>query len=215
MEAIARDACVSPLRSPTQCAPSGRAIARSFFRCSVVDGKGGIWDLEDTICLARALKDIGIDAIDCSSGGIQGNSAFPLIPRVPGHHVTYASHIRREVDIMTIAVGLITDPRHAEAVLKGGDADYIAIAREAIPNPNWPADAADTLNGDGLALLPLDYAYRLRGRDRTTSGYPHGMAVTIPLIEKRHEPYAWFKRSGTAARDVYSPLLNTAKSFET
>src|SRR5262249_11131614 len=86
------------------------------FRCSAVDGKGVIWDLEDTICLARLLKDIGIDAIDCSSGGIQGSSAFPLVPRVPGYHVAYATHIRREVGIVTIAVGLITDPHHAEAI---------------------------------------------------------------------------------------------------
>jgi len=180
--------------------PSDRPV---FFRCSVVDGKGGIWDLEDTICLARLLKDIGIDAIDCSSGGIQGSSAFPLVPRVPGYHVAYATHIRREVGIVTIAVGLITDPHHAEAILQAGDSDLIAIAREAMANPNWSAHAACALNEDSHALLPPDYAYRLRGRDRTTSDYPPGTDVAIPLTEARQEPYTWFERSNAPDRDTH------------
>jgi 2,4-dienoyl-CoA reductase-like NADH-dependent reductase (Old Yellow Enzyme family) len=182
--------------------PADRPV---FFRCSVADGKGGLWDLEDTICLAKGLKDIGIDAIDCSSGGIQGNSAFPLIPRVPGYHVAYASHIRREIGTMTIAVGLITDPHHAEAILQDGDADLIAIAREAIANPNWPMHAADALSEDSRALLPADYAYRLRGRDRTISGYPHGTPVTIPLTEDRRETYSWFRRPDTPNRGACQP----------
>lgn len=178
--------------------PSGRPV---FFRCSAVDGKGGIWDLEDTIHLARALKDIGIDAIDCSSGGIQGNSAFPLIPRVPGYHVAYSSHVRREVGIKTIAVGLITEPRHAEEILCSGDADLIAIAREAIANPNWPACAADELQTDSRSMLPPDYAYRLRGRDRTTSGYPRGSSVSIPLTADRSKPYTWQAQRGHGKDD--------------
>jgi 2,4-dienoyl-CoA reductase-like NADH-dependent reductase (Old Yellow Enzyme family) len=162
-----------------------------FFRCSAVDGRKGLWDLEDTIHLARALKDIGIDAIDCSSGGIQGNSAFPLIPRVPGYHVPYASRVRYEVGIKTIAVGLITEPLHAEDILLNDDADLIAIAREALANPNWPAHAAEQLSTDSRDMLPPDYAYRLRGRDRTTSGYPKGSSVAIPLTEDQSAPYIW------------------------
>jgi len=179
--------------------PSDRPV---LFRCSVVDGKGGIWDLEDTIHLAQELKSIGIDAIDCSSGGIQGNSAFPIIPRVPGYHVAYASHIRHEVGIMTIAVGLITDPHHAEAILQAGDADLIAIAREAMANPNWSAHAADALKEDSNAMIPPDYAYRLRGRDRSTSGYPRGAEVKIPLTQDRQEPYCWFERSHAPRLDA-------------
>jgi len=179
--------------------PNDRPV---FFRCSAVDGKGGIWNLEDTLSLARELKDIGIDVIDCSSGGIQGNSSFPLIPRVPGYNVAYASHVRREVDIMTIAVGLITDPHHAEAILQAGDADLIAIAREAIANPNWPTNAADSLNRDSRALLPPDYAHRLRNRDHTASGYPHGATVTIPLTEDRQQSYTWFERALEPSDDV-------------
>ncbi|MFT4115387.1 NADH:flavin oxidoreductase/NADH oxidase [Bradyrhizobium sp.] len=186
--------------------PSDRPV---FFRCSAVDGKGGIWDLNDTLALARALKSIGIDAIDCSSGGIQSDSAFPLIPRVPGYHVAYASRVRRDVDIKTVAVGLITDPRHAEAILQQGHADLIAIAREAIANPNWPAHAAELLGEDSRNLLPPDYAYRLRGRDRTTSGYPRGAEVTIPLADGENEPYAWFEQPGRDPNDICSPLLNT------
>jgi 2,4-dienoyl-CoA reductase-like NADH-dependent reductase (Old Yellow Enzyme family) len=189
--------------------PSDRPV---IFRCSVVDGKGGLWNLEDTLFLARALKSIGIDVIDCSSGGIQSNSAFPLIPRVPGYHVAYASRIRREIDIKTIAVGLITDPYHAEAILQAGDADLIAIAREAIANPNWPVDAANALNRDSRALLPPDYAHRLRGRDYTTSGYPHGIAVTIPFTENSHQSYTWFERPDAPDSDASRLRQDRTKS---
>jgi 2,4-dienoyl-CoA reductase-like NADH-dependent reductase (Old Yellow Enzyme family) len=185
--------------------PADRPV---FFRVSCADGRGGIWDLHDTIALSRTLKHIGIDAIDCSSGGIQGNSAFPLIPRVPGYHVPYAARIKREVGIPTIAVGLITDPQHAESILQQGDADLIAIAREAIANPHWPAYAADTLMTDARALLPPDYAYRLRGRDRTTSGYPPGTPVTIPLTADSDAPYQWFAQADDRLPSSYWPLLN-------
>ncbi|WJR79148.1 NADH:flavin oxidoreductase/NADH oxidase [Bradyrhizobium sp. NP1] len=174
-----------------------------FFRCSVVDGKGGIWDVDDSVALATALKQIGIDVIDCSSGGIQGDSAFPLIPRVPGYHVAYASHIRSTAKIKTMAVGLIVDPHHADSILQAGDADLIAIAREALADSNWPVHAAAALNEDGYGLLPSDYAYRLHGRNRTISAYPAGTDVTIPFTAARHEPYTWFD-SGEGSR----PSLN-------
>lgn len=88
--------------------------------------------MEDTIDLAFKLKERGIDLIDCSSGGIQGSSAFPLIPRVPGYPVSYSARIRRTVEIKTMAVGLITDPHHAEAILHEGDTDLVALAREVL-----------------------------------------------------------------------------------
>jgi tRNA-dihydrouridine synthase len=104
---------------------------------------------------------------------------------------------------VTIAVGLITDPHHAEAILQAGDSDLIAIAREAMANPNWSAHEACALNEDSHALLPPDYAYRLRGRDRTTSDYPPGTDVAIPLTEARQEPYTWFERSNAPDRDTH------------
>lgn len=166
-----------------------------FFRASVVDGKGGEWIFEDTVHLARALKERGIDLIDCSSGGIQGPSAFPLVPRVPGYHVGYSSRLRKNVQIKTMAVGLITDPHHAEAILQNGDADLIALGREAMYDSNWPVHAAASLDvKNGYDLLPPDYAYRLHARDRTRSAYPDGTLVTIPYAADDQESYVWFRK---------------------
>lgn len=137
-----------------------------FFRVSSVDGKGGLWDIEDTIELARALKELGVDAVDCSSGGITGSSAMPIVPRVPGYQVRYAERVRREAGVMTIAVGLLTEPEQAEAVLAEGQADLIAMARELMYNADWPVHAAGVLGvEDHLDLLPAPYAQRLKRRE--------------------------------------------------
>jgi 2,4-dienoyl-CoA reductase-like NADH-dependent reductase (Old Yellow Enzyme family) len=85
---------------------------------------------------------------------------------VPGYHVPFAERIRREADISTMAVGLITDPKQAEGYLQEGRCDLIALAREMMWDPNWPVHAAQTLDGaDPLALLPQSYAWWLRRRD--------------------------------------------------
>ena len=91
-----------------------------FFRVSAVDGKGGLWGLDDTVALAHELRARDIDLVDCSSGGISGESDMALVPRVPGYQVPYASRVRRETGIMTMAVGLITEPHQAEAGAAGG-----------------------------------------------------------------------------------------------
>jgi 2,4-dienoyl-CoA reductase-like NADH-dependent reductase (Old Yellow Enzyme family) len=163
-----------------------------FFRASVVDGRGGEWIMEDSLALATELKARGIDAIDCSSGGIQGSSAFPLVPRVPGYHVSYASRIRSEIGVKTIAVGLITDPDHAEDILQEGDADLIALARGLMYQADWPAHAAARLGVPRpYDLFPPDYAYRFYGRDNSRSGYPAGAEVTIPHGPDESVPYTW------------------------
>ena len=64
-----------------------------FFRASCVDGKGGAWEIEDTVALARELKPRGVDVIDCSSGGIEGPLTLAVVPRVPGYHVPFAEQI--------------------------------------------------------------------------------------------------------------------------
>ena len=91
--------------------------------------EGGIWDIEDAVALARALKERGVDMVDCSSGGITGSSSMPIVPRMPGYQVHYTERVRREADIRTIAVGLLTEPEQAEAVLAEGRADLIAMVR--------------------------------------------------------------------------------------
>jgi len=137
-----------------------------FFRVSSVDGKGGIWNLEDTVALATELRQRGVDVIDCSSGGIAGSSDMPLVPRVAGYHVPHSRRIRQACGIQTMAVGLITEARHAEEVLEQGDADLIAMARELMWNPQWPSHAAQALGlRDPFAILPDSYAHRLRRRE--------------------------------------------------
>ena len=146
-----------------------------FFRASCVDGKGGAWDLGDTIVLARELKQRGVDVIDCSSGGIEGPLTLAVVPRVPGYHVPFAEQIRREANIPTMAVGLITDPVQAESYLAEGQCDLIALARELMWNPNWPVHAAKALgSGDPLALLPSSYAWWLQRREEVRTLYPTG-----------------------------------------
>jgi 2,4-dienoyl-CoA reductase-like NADH-dependent reductase (Old Yellow Enzyme family) len=137
-----------------------------FFRVSAVDGDGGAWNMDDTVALARALRERGIDVITCSSGGINGPLNMAVVPRVPGYQVPYAARVRREADIASCAVGLITEPAQAERILRDGDADLIALARELMVDPNWPVRAARELGvPDYLELLPRDYSWWLKRRE--------------------------------------------------
>ena len=89
-----------------------------FFRVSSIDGTGGEWSIDDSVALARELKTRGVDVIDCSSGGITGDGDLAPLPRVPGYQVGFSREIKQEVGIATAAVGLITEPSHAEAILR-------------------------------------------------------------------------------------------------
>ena len=147
-----------------------------FFRASCVDGEGGAWTLDDTVVLAGELKARGVDVIDCSSGGIEGPLTLAVVPRVPGYHVPFADRIRHEAGIPTMAVGLITEAAQAESYLAEGRCDLIALARELMWNPNWPAHAAQALRGgDPLALIPPSYAWWLRRREEVRRQYPTGL----------------------------------------
>lgn len=137
-----------------------------FFRVSAVDGRGGVWDIEDTVALAAALKVRGVDVIDCSSGGLAGNTAMPVVRRVPGYQVPFAEAVRRRTGCPTMAVGLITEAGQAEAILQSGQADLVALARELIWNPNWPVHAAVRMMGQGAyRLLPPEQSVRLIRRE--------------------------------------------------
>jgi 2,4-dienoyl-CoA reductase-like NADH-dependent reductase (Old Yellow Enzyme family) len=143
--------------------PADRPV---FMRVSAVDGVNGAWNADDTVALARAAKERGVDVVTTSSGGIGGPGTATPVPRIPGYHVPYAEKVRREADVKTIAVGLITEPRHAEEILRKGEADLIALARELLWNPNWPAHAARELGvRDYLDLLPHGYAWWLKRRE--------------------------------------------------
>ena len=138
-----------------------------FFRVSAVDGEGGIWGLEDTVALSKELKDRDIDLVDCSSGGISGDSEMPMVPRIEQFQAGFADRVRREAGIMTIAVGGITQAQQAEDILQSGRADLVALAREFLWNADWAAHAAKELGAvDPYGQMPHEYAYRLRQREK-------------------------------------------------
>lgn len=118
-----------------------------FVRISSVDGVEEGWTLEESVVFARELKVLGVDVVDCSSGGIGGAATMNRLARSPGFQVPFADEIRTKADIATVAVGLILTPEQAEDVAKTQKADIVAIGREALLNPNWPAAALTKLGG--------------------------------------------------------------------
>ena len=119
-----------------------------FVRVSATDWAPGGWDIDECVELARMLKQGGVDAIDCSSGG---TVPHPDVKAAPGYQVPFAARIRREAGIATAAVGLITEAKQAEAILERGDADFIVMAREMLRDPYFPRRAATAL---GAAIAP-------------------------------------------------------------
>ncbi len=127
-----------------------------FFRISALDGSGGGWTIEDSVELSRALKQVGVDVIDCSSGGMTSATPTRAVPRAWGFQVPFAEAVRGGADIATVAVGLIVDPRQAERILREGRADIIGIAREALAEPNWALKAHQSLTG-GFDAWPEEF----------------------------------------------------------
>ncbi|HJT07014.1 MAG TPA: NADH:flavin oxidoreductase/NADH oxidase [Stellaceae bacterium] len=160
------------MRFPLEIAETVRAAwpkdRPMFFRTSSVDGIDGGWALDDTVALARELKARDVDVVDCSSGGIAGSATAARIARHPGFQVPFAERVRREAGIKTMAVGLIMEPQQAEAVLQAGQADLIAIGRQALYDPNWPLHAERALGGDGADFerWPVQAGWWLERRER-------------------------------------------------
>lgn len=100
------------------------------------------WTLEQTVTFARRLRELGVDAIDCSSGG---NEAHVRIPAGPGYQAPLAERVRCEAGIPTVAIGLITEPAQADQIIRSEQADLVALARAALRNPHWPLHAAIAL----------------------------------------------------------------------
>jgi 2,4-dienoyl-CoA reductase-like NADH-dependent reductase (Old Yellow Enzyme family) len=121
-------------------------------RISATDWAEGGWTMDDSVVLAQRLKGLGCDYMTASSGG---TTPEQKIAAEPGYQVPFAERIRREAGIATMAVGLITEPRHAEAILASGGADLIALGRGMIYNPRWPWHAAAELGEE--AFYPLQY----------------------------------------------------------
>ena len=111
-------------------------------RISATDWVEGGWDLPQSIALAKRLGALGVDLIDCSSGG---TSRAQKIPVGPGYQVPFATAIRREAGVATGAVGLITEPAQANAIVEQGQADVVLLAREMLRDPYWALHAAQRL----------------------------------------------------------------------
>ncbi len=113
-----------------------------FVRLSATDWVEGGWDLDQTVALASELRELGVDLVDVSSGG---NVADAVVPVGPGYQVPFAAAVRHGAEVATSAVGLITEPDQAEAILARGDADAVMVARAALRNPRWALNAAEAL----------------------------------------------------------------------
>jgi 2,4-dienoyl-CoA reductase-like NADH-dependent reductase (Old Yellow Enzyme family) len=123
-------------------------------RLSCTEWVEGGWTIEESVVLARQLKAQGVDLIDVSSGG--GVHAARA-PSTPGFHVPLSERIRREAGIATAVVGLITEPRHADQIVRDAEADLVLIARESLRDPNWPLHAARALKVDPPPAPPVQY----------------------------------------------------------
>lgn len=113
-----------------------------FVRISATDWAEGGWNPDESVALARLLRERGVDLVDCSSGG---NVADAKIPVGPGYQVGFAARIRKEAGIPAAAVGLITEPAQANAIIAEGQADFVLLARAELRDPYWPLHAAAAL----------------------------------------------------------------------
>ncbi len=130
-----------------------------WVRISATDWVEGGWDVEQSVVLSSRLKDLGVDLIDVSSGAIIPKAQIPVSK---GYQVPLARQIRQQADIATGAVGLITQPQHANEIITAGDADLVLIGRELLRQPYWALQAQHDL--DGEACWPTPYGYAVRRR---------------------------------------------------
>ncbi|MCF6735755.1 NADH:flavin oxidoreductase/NADH oxidase [Blastococcus sp. KM273129] len=139
--------------------PAGKPL---LVRVSAVDGSGEGLTVEDTVAFARELRARGVDVVDVSGGGLGGGWEHPI---GYGYQVPYAAAIREQADVATMAVGLVVDARQAEAIVAGGAADLVAVAREAQDDPNFAVHAARELTA-AYDAYPVQAGPRLASRDR-------------------------------------------------
>ena len=140
-----------------------------FVRVSATDWAEGGWDIDQSVELARLLLSLGVDLIDCSSGG---NLEKAEIPIGSGYQTPFAERIRREANIATAAVGMITAPAQADQIIRNDQADLVVLAREMLRDPYWPMHAAQEL--EQIAPWPVQY---LRAAPR---GTPERQSSAVP-----------------------------------
>jgi 2,4-dienoyl-CoA reductase-like NADH-dependent reductase (Old Yellow Enzyme family) len=145
-------------------------------RFSHTDWLDGGWTTEETVELSRQVKALGVDLIDVSSGAL-----LPAkIPVEPGYQVPGAEAVRKGADVAVAAVGLITEPKHAQEILDAGQADMIFLARALLRDPYWPLHAAAALGRAEALKAPAQYdrAWGSMG----TQGVDHGTALPMPVL---------------------------------
>ena len=146
-----------------------------FCRISAIDGQKNGWTILDSIKLAKTLNNLGVDVIDCSSGGIIGRPRFAVndkgevlnknTDRGLGFQVPLANEIKKSVDIKTMAVGVIINAKQAEEIIIQKKADLIAMGREMMYNPFWLLHAAQELNVDpNFDMWPEQYRWAVSRR---------------------------------------------------
>lgn len=123
-------------------------------RLSTTDWLDGGWTLDESVELARWLVEDGVDLVDCSSGGIRPGVDIPV---GPGYQVPMAERIRREADVATAAVGLITEPAQAQRIVAEGRCDVVLLARASLRDPYWPWRAAVELDATDRLRVPRSY----------------------------------------------------------
>ncbi len=136
-----------------------------FVRISATDWADGGWNLEESVQLASLLRDIGVDLIDCSSGGLVPHQKITI---GPGYQVPFSRAVREQAKVPTAAVGLITDAAQAQEIVRSGSADIVLLAREMLRNPHWSLLAASTLGAqiewpkqyERAKLRPIDVERR-------------------------------------------------------
>jgi 2,4-dienoyl-CoA reductase-like NADH-dependent reductase (Old Yellow Enzyme family) len=132
-----------------------------FVRISATDWADAGWDIEQSVVLGRLLRDVGVELIDVSSGALVPKVRIPV---GKGYQVPFARKIRCEANIMTGAVGMITEPRHANEIVIGGDADLVSLARELLREPYWALKAQQELGVEPSWPLPYGYAVKRRAK---------------------------------------------------
>ncbi|MFV0298480.1 MAG: NADH:flavin oxidoreductase/NADH oxidase, partial [Hyphomicrobiaceae bacterium] len=153
-----------------------------FFRASCVDGTAEGWQLDDTVVLARELKALGTDVVDCSSGGLISSGTAARVTRSLGFQVPFSERVRHEADVATMAVGIILEAQQAEAILSDGKADLVAIGRQAQFNPNLALHWAHELGlNRTFELWEPEYGWWLEKRIRTLEGF----ATPTGVVTKR------------------------------
>ena len=155
-----------------------------FLRISSTDWWERGWDIDQSVELARQVRPLGVDLVDCSSGG---NVAPAKIPVGAGYQVPFADRIRREAQIATGAVGMITSPAQADQIIRNGQADLVLLAREMLRDPYWPLHAARKLGH--VVPWPVQYV-----RSAPT-GSPARPAAELPHLEPHCAAYPGVTRS--------------------